>query len=208
MRASSRARVARSAAWAFTSRSGILATVAVAAFGCRTREKSTADSPVISTATPVAAPPASPWTVTDAGAGALRIGMTRDQLSRDLHAEQPTNTSADSGCAYFAVPGIPKGMRTMWVAGTLARIEILAPGLATDRGAQVGDAESRIDAIYQGSVTSMPAKYDPQGRYLVIRPSAPADSLHRLVFETDSTHRVTRYRVGREPEVEWVEGCS
>jgi hypothetical protein len=134
--------------------------------------------------------------------------MTRAQLSRELHAEWPKSTSADSACAYLAVPGIPKGMRTMWAGGTLARIEILAPGLATDRGAQVGDAESRIDSIYHGSVTSMPAKYDPRGRYLVIRPPARADSLHRLVFDTDSTHRVTRYRVGREPEVEWVEGCS
>jgi len=202
MRASSRARIARSAARAFTNRAVLLALVAVTALGCRAREKPAADS------TPVTAPAASPWTVTNAGAGVLRIGMTREELSRDLHAELPKNTSADSDCAYHAVPGIPKGMRTMWVAGTLARIEILAPGLATDRGAQVGDPESRIDSLYHGSVTSTPAKYDPKGSYLVVRPSAPANSSRRIVFETDSSHRVTRYRAGREPEVEWVEGCS
>jgi hypothetical protein len=47
---------------------------------------------------------------------------------------------------------------------------------------------------------TMPAKYDPLGSYVVVR--------RRIVFEMDSTQRVTRYRAGREPEVEWVEGCG
>ena len=148
------------------------------------------------------------WTVTDSGAGVLRIGMTRGQLALDLHATPPKHTRADSGCAYLAVAGIPAGMRTMWVAATLARIDIGAPKIATDRGAKIGDREARIDSLYRGRVTTMPAKYDPHAKYLVIHPPPSADSTRRIVFETDSTTRVTRYRVGREPEVEWVEGCS
>ncbi|MEP7066897.1 MAG: hypothetical protein ABI889_12745 [Gemmatimonadota bacterium] len=184
-------------------------------FGCRNADKPAAVS--AAAAVPVRpdsaaqTPPAaatSPWTVTDSGAGPLRIGMTRDQLALDLHAQPPKRTKADSGCAYLEIDGIPKGMRTMWIAATLARIEIVAPGFRTDRGAQVGDALSRIDSLYQGSMTAMPAKYDPRGKYLVVRPAAGLDSSRRIVFETDSTRHVTRYRVGREPEVEWVEGCS
>jgi len=57
-------------------------------------------------------------------------------------------------------------------------------------------------------VMTMPAKYDPHGKYLVIHPPQGADSTRRIVFETDGKTRVTKYRVGREPEVEWVEGCS
>jgi hypothetical protein len=150
----------------------------------------------------------SPWAVTDSGAGTLRIGMTRDQLALDQHAVVPKHTRADSGCAYLAIPGIPAGMRTMWVAATLARIDVTAKKLPTDRGASVGDRESRIDSLYAGRITKMPAKYDPHGKYLVVHPVAGADSTRRIVFETDSTMRVSRYRVGREPEVEWVEGCS
>jgi hypothetical protein len=150
----------------------------------------------------------SAWAVTDSGAGVLRIGMTRDQLALDLHATPPKHTRADSGCAYLAVAGIPAGMRTMWVAATLARIDIGAPKLATDRGAKIGDKAAKIESLYRGRVTTMPAKYDPRGKYLVIHPPPFADSTRRIVFETDSTTRVTRYRVGREPEVEWVEGCS
>ena len=160
--------------------------------------------------TPPAPPPTvhSTWAVTDSGAGVLRIGMTRDQLALDLHAPVPKHTRADSGCAYLAVAGIPAGMRTMWVAATLARIDIGAPKLPTDRGAKVGDKQAKLESLYRGRITAMPAKYDPHGKYLVVRPVPPADSSHRIVFETDSNSKVTRYRVGREPEVEWVEGCS
>ena len=148
----------------------------------------------------------SAWAVTDSGAGVLRIGMTRDQLALDMHAAVPKHTRADSGCAYLAVPGIPAGMRTMWVAATLARIDIGAPKLPTDRGVSVGDKAAKVEQLYRGSVTVMPAKYDPHGKYLVVK--AGPDTTRRIVFETDGATRITRYRVGREPEVEWVEGCS
>ena len=36
---------------------------------------------------------------------------------------------------------------------------------------------------------------------------ATADSAYRLIFETDG-QRVTEYRAGLLPAVEWVEGCS
>lgn len=198
--------------------------IALASSGCRAAEKSqgdtTAAAPVTNPDTATVAPPPAPapaplphpaklsWTVTDSGAGVLRIGMTRDQLALDLHATPPKHTRADSGCAYLAVAGIPPGMRTMWVAATLARIDIGAASLATDLGAKIGDKQAKIESLYRGRVSAMPAKYDPHGKYLVIRPAPPADTSGRIVFETDSSTRVTRYRVGREPEVEWVEGCS
>jgi hypothetical protein len=99
-------------------------------------------------------------------------------------------------------------MRTMWVAATLARIDIGAPKLPTDRGVSVGDKAAKVEQLYGGSVTAMPAKYDPRGKYLVVKVGSGSDTTRRIVFETDSTTRITRYRVGREPEVEWVEGCS
>lgn len=215
---------------AFT-RVGIAMAIVGAALGCHAAEKMPADSsataataradsiapPPVAVA-PAAAPAPAPtpkpshpivssaWAVTDSGAGVLRIGMTRDQLALDMHSAVPKHTRADSGCAYLAVPGIPAGMRTMWVAATLARIDIGAPKLPTDRGVSVGDKAAKVEQLYHGSVIAMPAKYDPRGKYLVV--TAGADTTRRIVFETDSTTRITRYRVGREPEVEWVEGCS
>jgi hypothetical protein len=168
-----------------------------------------APAPASSTAPALAHPVvSSAWAVTDSGAGVLRIGMTRDQLALDMHSAVPKHTRADSGCAYLTIPGIPAGMRTMWVAATLARIDIGAPKLPTDRGVSVGDKAAKVEQLYGGSVTAMPAKYDPRGKYLIVKVGSGSDTARRIVFETDSTTRITRYRVGREPEVEWVEGCS
>lgn len=204
--------------------------IAVAMTACTAPDKKTTDSTAATPATRAEIPPGPPtsaevaapppvhpsppatvhsaWAVTDSGAGVLRIGMTRDQLALDLHAAVPKHTRADSGCAYLAIAGIPAGFRTMWVAATLARIDVGDKKLATDRGAKIGDKQSKIESLYRGRLSAMPAKYDPRGKYLVVRPVPPADSSRRIVFETDSNTKVTRYRVGREPEVEWVEGCS
>ena len=198
-----------------TSHAAALALLSAAALGCRHGDRVRADSATGassarpgSTTAPSPTQPASPWTVTDSGAGVLRIGMTRDGLARELHSMPAGGASAGSDCSYLDIDGMPAGMRTMWVTGTLARIEITAPGVRTDRGAGVGDDRMRIDSLYGGRTTTMPAKYDPHGSYIVVRPASATDSSRRIVFETDSTHRVTRYRAGREPEVEWVEGCG
>jgi hypothetical protein len=58
-----------------------------------------------------------------------------------------------------------------------------------------------VRELHTGVVES-PHKYT-DGHYLTLAP----DGAHRLVFETDGGH-VTRYRGGRMPEVEWVEGCG
>jgi hypothetical protein len=51
-----------------------------------------------------------------------------------------------------------------------------------------------------------PQKYT-DGAYLIVMPFAPADTLHRYVFETDG-QRVTVYRAGLYPPVEYVESCG
>ena len=51
-----------------------------------------------------------------------------------------------------------------------------------------------------------PHKYT-DGAYLVVLPFAPADTIHRYVFETDGSV-VTLYRAGLYPPVEYVEGCA
>ena len=91
----------------------------------------------------------------------------------------------------------------MEIAGRIVRVDITAPGVPTEAaGIEVGATESQVREAYGARVSSSPHKYT-NGRYLTIS----ADSDHRVVFETDG-ERVTRYRVGRLPEVEWVEGCS
>jgi hypothetical protein len=148
---------------------------------------------------------ASPWRANARGIGPVQVGMTEAEARSALGGAFPK--PAGSGeCAYVTIEAAPGAPRAMLVGGRIARLEVRDSAIATDRGARVGDTESYIQELYPGRVSVQPHKYT-NGHYLVVTPAAPADSAFRIVFETDST-RVTQYRMGRLPEVEWVEGCS
>jgi hypothetical protein len=93
----------------------------------------------------------------------------------------------------------------MYVDRRLARLDVIEPGVETDAGIGVNDAVSEVLKAYGTAVVVTPHKYtyESGGQYL----SVPGTEGTRLVFETDGT-KVTRYRIGRMPEVEWVEGCA
>lgn len=88
----------------------------------------------------------------------------------------------------------------------LARADVTAPGIATAEGLEVGQSAARADSLYAAVAVRSPHKYE-EGEYLVVRPLAPADTTHRLVIELVGGS-VKRFRVGRSPQVEYVEGCS
>ena len=139
------------------------------------------------------------------GYGRLRIGMSASAARAALGAAW-TDSGAARGdaCRHVRIAEAGSIMRAMLVGETVARIEVDSGGILTDRGARVGDSEARIDSLYRGVVRVEPHKYT-DGNYLVVTPGS--DTTRRIVFETDGD-RVTRYRAGRTPEVEWVEGCS
>jgi hypothetical protein len=146
-------------------------------------------------------------TVTATGYGSLRVGMTVRDAATALGSPVPSMVGLDTACAYVKFDNQPAGMRIMVVRGNVARLEIDSASIATGLGARVGDPESRVKDLYGSRVVVQPHKYDPSGHYLIVNPIPPTDTGFALVFETDSG-RVTKYRAGRTPEVEWVEGCS
>jgi hypothetical protein len=109
------------------------------------------------------------------------------------------------GCGYAVLTKAPSGFAVMLEAGKIARFEVRNGSIATAAGARIGDSESRINALYPGRVASTPHKYATGGHYLTV--SAPADPANRIVFETDGS-KVTEYRSGRTPAVEYVERCG
>jgi hypothetical protein len=133
--------------------------------------------------------------VTDSGAGPIAIGMTANEI-RPYAAP----LGELGGCVYVKVPAAP-GLLVMLFAGKVVRLDAIEMAVATAAGARVGDTEERIRQLYPG-LRQEPHKYT-DGHYLIVD-TAPA---RRLVFETDGT-RVTRYRSGMVPQVDWVEGCS
>lgn len=144
------------------------------------------------------------WTVTLRGIGPLTAGMSVEEARAALGAELPE--PPDSECSYITLEAAPPGVRLMAVGGHVVRVEVRDTTVATEAGARVGDTEARVESLYSGRLQVTPHKYT-NGHYLTVSPASPADSQFRIVFETDSG-RVTTYRAGLLPMVEWVEGCS
>lgn len=171
-----------------------------------------------STAAPASAPPAaapvspdtsadtaaSAWVLRADGVGPLRVGMTVDEANRAVDGGLDRTAGLDE-CDYVRPRNGPAGVMLMVVDGRIARADVDSVLVATSQGVRLGDAESRVRGVYPGARVQ-PHKY-VDGHYLIAIPNAPADTLHRLVFETDGKV-VTRMRGGVFPPVEYVEGCS
>ena len=110
-----------------------------------------------------------------------------------------------ASCRYVQWRGAPPGVRVMVEGGRIARVDVDSAGVRTAGGAGIGDTEDEVQRLYSGHVSVTPQKY-VDGHYLTVTPNA-ADSGYAIVFET-SGGKVTRFRAGRRPQVEYVEGCG
>ncbi len=142
------------------------------------------------------------------GVGPIRVGMTVDKAREVLGELRGEEGSAnDPGGCYNVSPAKgPTGISFMITEGHVARIDIDSPAFSTLSGARVGDREKRVIQLYQGRLEISPHKYDEKGHYLTFIPRDLDEKNYRLIFETDGK-LVTRCRVGKVPEVEYVEGC-
>jgi hypothetical protein len=164
-----------------------------------------ADAPPPPDSAPPPAPaPEAAWTVSAAGYGPIRVGSTIAELNAALNESVRPAYQASEECDYVHPARLPGRVNLMVVKDTVVRIDVDTTGVLTEQGAGVGDSEQRISELY-GRVTVQFHKYRPEGRNLIV--TDPGDSMLRIIFETDSG-RVVRYRAGRRPPVDYVEGCS
>ena len=177
--------------------------------GASTRDSGTAaelpKSPAADSGATTSPAPGDAWTVTPAGIGPVRVGMSVDDLRRATEVTLPAGGLAS--CTYVRPSGAPPGVSVMLASGQVARIDVDSSGVRTDAGISVGDSAARIGQAYAGRVTTRPHKYVSGGEYLIVKAASPADSTLRIVFESEGG-RITRLRSGRAPEVEWVERCG
>ncbi len=141
------------------------------------------------------------------GIGAVRVGMSVRQAERVIgqKIKVVSDNRAGNTCAYASIPN-QSGIDFMVIDRTIARVDIRNPQVKTTSGAKVGDSEQRIARLYGSRLKVSPHHYT-KGHYLTVVPKDASDRNYRLVFETDGK-KVTTYRVGKLPEVEYIEGCS
>jgi hypothetical protein len=153
-------------------------------------------------------PVSTEWQVSIRGYGPIEAGMTLAEADSAGGRHFDLRSAGNEGCAIVPFAGdSTHGISVLVENGRIGRVDVLDSMVATNHGARVGDTEARVESLYPGRVTVLPHKYDSDGHYLVVAPQQAGDSGFALVFETHGG-RVTRYRAGRQPAVEYVEGCS
>ncbi len=143
------------------------------------------------------------------GIGPIRVGMTVSEASVAAGTKLvSTGYSGAPGCFYFRPQNSPKDVAFMVIGDRIARVDIWRNSpVTTISGARIGDTEERIKSLYPGRIQVSQHSYVPKGHYLTFVPKDPSDKNYRIVFETDGK-RVTEYRAGKLPEVQYIEGCS
>ena len=149
------------------------------------------------------------------GIGPIRVGMTVDEASESAGIKLIISGSGgldEYQCSYVQPKGEPKGIAFMVTKGRIARVDIFSnKQITTIKGAKIGDTEERIFSLYPGQIKATRHPYQGlpprNGKYLTFVPKDAADKNYRIIFET-ANNRVMRFRSGKLPEVEAIEGCS
>ena len=140
------------------------------------------------------------------GYGDVRFGMDEAAFAEAWRGELKGAPSPGSGCFYKTPKGVtPADIAFMFEGGRFVRYDVGTAKAAAPGGGKVGMDEAHIRALYGARIETQPHKYVSGANYLRI--AAPHGD-EALVFETDTQGRITRWRVGVPPQIDYVEGCG
>lgn len=144
------------------------------------------------------------------GFGPAAFGADQEQVrmawGRDLGEAMP---SEPGGCYYLMPQPQPAGgyrIAFMIEGDRFSRIDVRADDIVAPGGGRVGMSADEIEALYLGRVEERPHKYVEGAKYLRIPDEAGGGGV--LLFATNEHGRVSDWRIGVPPQVDYVEGCS
>ena len=163
--------------------------------------------PVVPAEPAVVVAPASQASFT--GYGDMKLGSTLEQAKTAWAGElQESKPAEGSTCHYLMPKWVSKASEFGFMVeeGKFVRYDVgtdkeIAPG-----GGKVGMVVEQLMLLYGAALQSAPDKYVEGGKVFTV--AAPDGSPAKLVFQADGVGRVTSWRVGLSPQVEYVEGCS
>lgn len=171
-----------------------------------------APPPVSAATTASAASPAAPATdalamASFAGYGDMRFGIDeaafRKAWGGDLKGQPP---AAGSSCTYL----YPKWVKTpaeigfMLEGGHFVRYDVTSAKETAPGGGKIGMDKAQLLALYGGKAQEQPDKYVPSASTLRVE----GDDHSVVLFELGADGKVTKWRVGVPPQVDYVEGCG
>jgi hypothetical protein len=150
-------------------------------------------------------------TITFAGFGPANFGATAEEVRMAWGGDLGDATPSEPGGCYYLIPQPvgSDGYRTAFMieGEKFSRIDVRRDDVTAPGGGKVGMTKAQVGALYTG-IEEQPHKYT-DGLYLRVKDSAGGKGV--LLFETDGKAddaKVTAWRVGLPPQVDYVEGCS
>ncbi|MCY7312651.1 MAG: lectin [Pseudoxanthomonas sp.] len=142
------------------------------------------------------------------GYGNMELGSTVEE-ARAAWGGELLGGPVEGGNCYFLYPEFAANSRALGFMiedGRFVRYDVRTDFQQAPGGALVGMDGPALNALYTTMLQAAPHKYVPGGQTLTLEGGAGVDS--RLVLETDAAGKVTRWRIGLPPQVDYVEGCS
>ena len=143
-----------------------------------------------------------------AGYGDMKLGSTVDEARTAWGGELNGAPMEGTTCHYLWPKWItrPADFAFMMEDGRFVRYDVGTDKETAPGGGKVGMSVEELQKLYGGALKGAPHKYTQGGQYLSMDAGDVAPT--RLVFEVDAAGKVTSWRVGLSPQVEYVEGCS
>lgn len=142
------------------------------------------------------------------GFGPLRLGMDAAEASRAWPGLLDAAPGAARGACVSVNPvGVDLPYFTlMFDDGRFVRCETSNDTLVAPGGGRRGMDEAALQMKYHDALATAPSRFARGGKVLALDTSGVAPS--RLVFEIDGSGKVTEWRVGLHPQVDYTEACE
>ena len=142
------------------------------------------------------------------GYGDMKLGSTVEEARAAWGGELNGAPMEGTTCHYLWPKWItrPADFAFMMEDGRFVRYDVGTDKETAPGGGKVGMSVEELQKLYGGALKASPHKYTQGGQYLSMDAGDVAPT--RLVFEFDAAGKVTSWRVGLSPQVEYVEGCS
>lgn len=150
-------------------------------------------------------------TISFQGFGPANFGATQEEVRMAWGGDLGDAKPDQAGGCYYLIPQPvgTDGYRTAFMieGDKFVRIDVRRDDVTAPGGGKVGMTKAQVAALYAG-IEEQPHKYT-DGLYLRIKDAAGGNGV--LLFEADGKGddaKVTAWRIGVPPQVDYVEGCS
>ncbi|HEY1588199.1 MAG TPA: lectin [Rhodanobacter sp.] len=139
------------------------------------------------------------------GYGTARFGMDEDAFRAAWRADLKGAVDPGGDCSLLQRPwdNALGDFDFMFDHGRFVRYDVGTPKELAPGGGKVGMSVAQIRALYGPGLQVLPHKYQQNEQYL-----RTADGKGDvLIFETDTSGKVSRWRVGVPPQIDNEDGC-